>query len=194
VAVARGAGDPEALVAALHVRHMLLSGGGDLSERLAVSREAMRLAIEHGFGRRFDACAWLAADLFEQGDMEGVDRELERLAGIAAELRRPICDWSLTCFRAARAMVAGRFAEGERLADEALALVPAGPLSFPGLIHALFESWLRAERDQLAESEAPFAQLARGMPIPSHRAQLAQLLVDLGRRQEAAALYEPLVW
>ena len=48
--------------------------------------------------------------------------ELDRLARLAAESRRTYYRWCLLVLQAARAMFAGRLAEGERLAEEAVTL------------------------------------------------------------------------
>ena len=58
----------------------------------------------------------------EAGRMPSVDAELEQLARLAAESRRTYYRWCLLVLQAARAIFAGRLADGERLAEEAVAL------------------------------------------------------------------------
>jgi hypothetical protein len=61
-------------------------------------------------------------DALESGQLAAVDEELDRLARLAAESRRTYYRWCLLVLQAARAVFAGRLAEGERLAEEAVAL------------------------------------------------------------------------
>ena len=61
-------------------------------------------------------------DALEAGDLDTVDAELDRLARLAADSRRTYFRWCLLVLQAARALFAGRLAEGERLADEAVEL------------------------------------------------------------------------
>ena len=61
-------------------------------------------------------------DALEAGELEAVDAELDRLARLAAESRRTYYRWCLLVLQAARAIFAGRLADGERLAEEAVAL------------------------------------------------------------------------
>ena len=61
-------------------------------------------------------------DALEAGELDVVDAELDRLARLAAESRRTYYRWCLLVLQAARAIFAGRLAEGERLAEEAVEL------------------------------------------------------------------------
>ena len=61
-------------------------------------------------------------DALEAGDLATVDAELDRLARLAADSRRTYFRWCLLVLQAARALFAGRLAEGERLAAEAVEL------------------------------------------------------------------------
>ena len=61
-------------------------------------------------------------ELFEAGRIEAVDRELEQLERLGADSRRTYYRWSVLVLQAARAIFAGRLADGERLAEEAIAL------------------------------------------------------------------------
>lgn len=194
VAMARRVNDPAALVSALNVRCLMLSGSGSVDERLALATESARIAADRADQHRvLDAGGWVIRTLLELGEITGVDREIERLAAIAEEVRMPLYLWLATVRRGTRALLAGRFAEGARLATEALALVPGGPTSFMGRGYTLQMMIIHGERDRLDESEAPLALLVERIPnVPMFRCYLAALLVDLDRRAEARALFEPL--
>src|SRR5439155_623894 len=68
-------------------------------------------------GRRFRIVGFL-----EQGDVVAADREIEAWAQIAGELRQPRYLTDLAMWRATRAIMDGRFAEGEEHARRALEL------------------------------------------------------------------------
>ena len=61
-------------------------------------------------------------DALEAGELAAVDAELDRLARMAAASRRTYYRWCLLVLQAARAIFGGRLDEGERLAEDAVAL------------------------------------------------------------------------
>ena len=62
---------------------------------------------------------WRVADLFELGDMPAFREEVARHARLADELRLPSFQWYTPLWAAVEALLAGRYEEAERLADEA---------------------------------------------------------------------------
>src|SRR5262249_36329828 len=170
VAMARRVGDPGALASALNARHF--TRGDSLDERLAMAAESGRIAGELRDQRRsLDALAWLIGDLLEVGDVAAVDRELENLARAAGEIAMPFYRWGVTTTRASRALLAGRFADAERLAAEARAMLPdAEATSFAEQVYAVQMTILNDEKDRPADSEAQLALLAGGLPgVPGWR-------------------------
>ena len=62
---------------------------------------------------------WRVTDLFELGDMPACREEMARHARLADELRLPSFQWYTPLWAAVEAVLAGRFAEAERLTAEA---------------------------------------------------------------------------
>ena len=123
VEMARRLGDADALVSLLSAAALVNWPPGRAAVRSAATEEVLGLA-----GRGADlAAVWWARtmrlrDALEAGELEAVDAELDRLARLAAESRRTYYRWCLLVLQAARAIFAGRLADGERLAEEAVDL------------------------------------------------------------------------
>ncbi|HWM09083.1 MAG TPA: AAA family ATPase [Solirubrobacteraceae bacterium] len=120
VAVAREAGDPDALLAALNARHVGLWHPAGLDERFRVADEMIALA--RGHDRReaeLQGRNWRCVDLWEAGDHEGFAHERGEHERLADELRLPAFRWYAPMWRAAVAARAGRRVEATELADEA---------------------------------------------------------------------------
>ncbi|MEA2474079.1 MAG: hypothetical protein QOE06_1994, partial [Thermoleophilaceae bacterium] len=123
VAMAQRVGDPAALASALSARHLALWGPENLDERLEAANEVIRLGeSEDDRELTLRGRVWRMADLMERGDVTGADAELDQLMTGAAELRDPLYLWNVPLLRAMRATLEGRFADGEDLAAEALAV------------------------------------------------------------------------
>src|SRR5207247_1146184 len=139
-------------------------------ERLAIADEIVRLGERTAdrelalLGRRFRIVGFL-----EQGDVVAADREIEAWAQIAGELRQPRYLTDLAMWRATRAIMDGRFAEGEEHARRALELGEREPEVEPAMRHAVQMAVLQFHRGQLEHaigaagprSYAPAAMLLR---------------------------------
>ena len=123
IELARRLGDSEALVTALHARHWALTTPGMALERLAHTEEMLRVAKETG-NPEIDFLAHNARFhcFLELCDRRGMDAETQTMSEIAERLRQPFYRWHTVCLRTLRATLDGRFAEAERLAEEALEL------------------------------------------------------------------------
>jgi hypothetical protein len=135
VEMARRLGDSEALGMALHARHWALATPDLVHERLEHTEEMLRVADEVGSRE----LAFLAHNarfhcLLELCEGRGMDAEIGTMAELAELLRQPFYRWHVLCLRTVRAIVAGRFADAERLAHEALAIA--------GLRHSEFASYV----------------------------------------------------
>jgi tetratricopeptide (TPR) repeat protein len=198
VELAERAADPATLMAAWGARYWALLGPDRVEERAVVGAELLRLAEKTGDKN----CAFLGHEvrlgvLLALGDIAGADREIEIMAGLVRELRQPIEHWFVTWCRASRAIADGRFAEGERLLHEGLAIGqraqhPTALDAFAGQM-----LWLRGEQGTLHESEnleQTFRMLDERLPSARGilRAGLANLLGDMGRFEEARATLDEL--
>lgn len=120
IEMARRVGDSEALVTALHSRHWALTTPGMALERLAHTEEMLRVAKETvnpeieflAHNARFHC-------FLELCDRRGMDAETHAMTEIAERMRQPFYRWHTICLRTLRATLDGRFAEAERLAEEA---------------------------------------------------------------------------
>ena len=123
VMTARRSGDQAALAAALTARHAALGEPEAIGERLAVATELVRLAElveDKELALRGHEARLL--DLLELGEIAAADQALAAHARLADEPRQPAGRWQAAVFRAMRALLDGRFGEGERLTEAALAL------------------------------------------------------------------------
>src|SRR5213593_4682515 len=121
--LARRLGDPCQLAAALRARLIALWRPETAEERLAIADEIVTLGQRTAdrelslLGHRFRIVGFL-----ERGDVVAADREIEAWAQIAGELRQPLYLTDLAIWRATRAIMDGRFAEGEEQAKRAFEL------------------------------------------------------------------------
>jgi DNA-binding CsgD family transcriptional regulator len=120
MAMAERSGLPEALVAAMHARHEVLDPVEDAAEVLELADRSCALAQRSGrpdaelWGR-----GWRLDALLATGDVAAFEVEVQRLAVLADRLGWPMARYHLLRARAARELLAGRFAAADALAAEA---------------------------------------------------------------------------
>ncbi len=187
-------GDSALRAEALNGMRWALWGPEKIEERLAVSTEMVQLYEQSGDkALAAGAHGWRLTDLLELGETQKIDAEIEAYAEIAGELRQPSMQWMPLMFRAGKALLEGRFEEGEKLALQALALGRrrgGGALAFVGA--QMFV--LRREQGRMAEIERGSKRALEVNPgaIPVLRAGLALLYCELDRGDEARAELEQL--
>jgi predicted ATPase/class 3 adenylate cyclase len=184
-------GDSALRAEALHGMRWALWEPQNVEERLTVSTEMVELYEQLGDkAMAATAHGWRLTDLLEVGETQNVDAEIEAFEKLAEELRQPTMQWQPLMFRAGKALLEGRFEEGERLALQALALgqrIGGGVLANIG--PQMFV--LRREQGRLAEIERGSKRAVQVNPnIPGFRAGLALLYCELGRQDEARAEFE----
>jgi hypothetical protein len=115
-------GDERAAIAAHVTAGMVEWRPERAGRRRAAVAEVLRLSARV---RDDDAVLWARthrfADALRNGDGPAMDAELDRCAAVVRETRHRHHDWWLLVLRACRAAHAGRLADAERLAAEALA-------------------------------------------------------------------------
>jgi tetratricopeptide (TPR) repeat protein len=132
-------------------------------------------------------------DLLEIGDVQGADVQVAAASKLADALQRPLWLWWTLLLRCTRAQMAGRFAEAERLADEALEVGRHGQAENAVNAYAQAMFNIRREQGRLGEVEAAVRRFVELYPaLVAWRAALGLLLVELGREDEARAEFEAL--
>jgi DNA-binding CsgD family transcriptional regulator len=116
MAMAERSGDPTALVDAMHCLEKLAGGPDSGAELLELGERLRRLG---SVPERPEAPLWaylwrINASLY-LGSIAQADAEIAGLAGLVERLGWPVARWHLLRAQAARAMLAGRFAEAEQL-------------------------------------------------------------------------------
>jgi hypothetical protein len=117
---ARHLDDPAALAAALNARHVALWGPDHSWQRLRVATEMLELA-ERAENRSLalQARNWRVVDLFELADGQAVQDELDAYAALSAQAGLPAYAWYMPMWRATRALLEGRIADGLTLSKRA---------------------------------------------------------------------------
>jgi DNA-binding SARP family transcriptional activator len=199
VAMARELGDAGTLAIVLLQRIPTLWHASTVEDRVTSAEEATTIAhdledpllIHHGETYR-------GYGALEAGDLAGADLHIERQHRLAANLRQPILRWYDLVIRAKRELVTGSLAEADRLALEAFEVgQEAGqPDAFHLFAGQLFAIRMHQGRlDELAAALAgapPRAGRSRTVPLLT-QAFLATIYTELGRDEEAQAVYERLM-
>jgi tetratricopeptide (TPR) repeat protein len=189
VRLARAAGDPVALTAALNARHVALWRPDRLDERLATADEMILTAHEADPAAELQARNWRVMDLFERGELAAWRVEVRRHALLADALRLPAFQWYTPLWQAVEAMLAGRFAEAERLCAEAARAGAAAGDRNAELFGLMVEFTMHLMRGEFAAPDLDFAldKVAHSPAGPAYRSSVAWLLAELGRPDEARA-------
>jgi AAA ATPase domain len=194
LATARRVGDPVALSLALLYRQVVLSGPGDVTERLALVEEALRVAEAIGFEPALHhgqvARAFCLLELGRIGEAAAV---VERMQLEAERARLPDRQWRALVHRAGLAILDGRFAEGARVAAEALAVRRDASDPTAARLFTMQTYLCRREIGELGGLEGSIRTLAAEYPaLASWRCLLAALLAESGRLEEARTIVDAL--
>jgi DNA-binding SARP family transcriptional activator/tetratricopeptide (TPR) repeat protein len=192
VQLARRLGDPATLATALDARHYALWRPENVEERLEVAGELRAIAAELGdLELELEGAGWTIVDLLELGDVAGADIQIEAASALAAVVHRPLYLWWTSLLRCTRAQLAGDFDRAEQLAAETLAIGQQGHAENALHYYAMAMFNIRREQGRLAEVEDAVARFIELYPaIPAWRCSLALMHVELGRIEEARAVFE----
>jgi tetratricopeptide (TPR) repeat protein len=188
VATARASGDAGALASALSARHVALWRPDRAQERMAVAAEMVAAARAAGDRHaELQAHNWRVADLFELGEMSAWHEEVARHARLADDLRLPVFQWYTPLWAAAKAMLAGRYENADRLSFEAEeAGVRAGDRNaelFAGMVRFCGQ----LEREAFDEIDIAFVEnkVANSPVGIAYRPAYAWILAGLGETERA---------
>jgi len=194
VALARASGDLPTLGYTLSCRLNALMGPGDPQGRLAIAEElravarAVHAPALEGGGEHHRAMVFL-----ETGRIGDYREAVDAAERLAAELRWPAGRFLATVVKASLALLEGRFADAEALAESALR---SGASSVPwdAVIFSQMQRFaLRLEDGRLAEIEPAIRGSAAEFPTrPLFRCLLARLLTERGDEDGARSVFEQL--
>jgi tetratricopeptide (TPR) repeat protein len=192
VGVARRGGDPATLAYVLNARYAAMWGAADIEERLAIADEVLELA-ERARDREVacEAHSRRAVALLERGDVEAATAALDAHRRLAEELRYPLALWQAMVWRATLALLAGQFAEGEALAEEALAYGRRVRLQDADSVFAVQGMVAKMELGHLEELVGTIEELAERLPATRvGDAGIPYIHAELGHRDDAAAAFD----
>jgi len=193
-AMARKIGDLPTLARTLYDRHHALFGPQSLADRLAAADELLHLAQQTGdrpmlLRARF----WRVVNLLESARVAAAVAEIDALERLAKQLREPWHHWYAAWFRAAHALLEGRFSDGERLAYEAF--THGERVAHENALQVLSAqiSMLRALQGRCAEMVPAIRELVDQFPAMAvWRCALAYHCSELGETAEAQHHFEVL--
>jgi DNA-binding SARP family transcriptional activator len=190
--LARRLGNPKTLAAVLGDRAMalgslILGRPGGPGEDLVASAELDHLAAEAGDDRLAYQASWARVQaLIFAGDLNGVDRLIQREEWAAQERRVPYLGLLPLVQRTLRAIMRGDFTVGERLAGQMLTSSKGPVGSLAGAAYdtqLLFLRWLQGRS---TEVQALLERLIQQWPLlPGWSHLLPLAYAGLGRREEA---------
>jgi predicted ATPase len=191
VEIARRMGDSATLTYVLGGRAWAIWWPDNVEERMAIAHELLSLAEEAADPERaVDAHTMLCLSYVDQGRLDRARAELEELARIARRIGQPAQLWLGAATRAMIELAVGNYPEAARLmASEMAEGRPTTPAHDDVSAATMHRYLLARERGTVADEEASVrASVAEFTWYPLHRGALANLLADLGRDEEAAAV------
>jgi DNA-binding winged helix-turn-helix (wHTH) protein/tetratricopeptide (TPR) repeat protein len=152
----------------------------NLDERRAISAELVALSRAAGDSElELRAHGWCIVTLLEAGDLAGVDAAIREHALLGERLRLHPYRWDVLHYRAMRALMAGRFADAERLADEGYAGREYRPPYNADLVYGTQIGLIRVMQGRPADVIPMVERLLDRHPS-SWRAALAWIYVHTG--------------
>jgi tetratricopeptide (TPR) repeat protein len=195
VDIARSLGDPAILIDALVGRFWATFWPDNPGDREAVAAEARRIVADLADDELLADAVFLSyLSLCERGHIAEARREIDALADVIERLRQPAEQWLVRANRQLLALLVGDFGVAEALIDHDLdsgyQVTPGRDDVAAGRTNRFL---LRREQGRISEEEATVRASIDEFPwYPLHRAALACLLLDLGRDDEARAVFDDL--
>ena len=185
-------GDASVIIEALIARQLATSGPDDIEELVRLADRMAELGASTG---RADvemwACLWRIDALWFVGDLTAIEAETARLASSVGRVG-PSSRWHLLGARASLALARAEFGQAERLQGEAVALLEQ--IDHPAVHGASvsFRLWLGHHVGHSEDILEPAVWEFGTDPRWALGARLfrAFVLVDCGRTEEAATMYQ----
>jgi hypothetical protein len=187
-AMARALGDRATLAFVLSRRLTALLGPDNMAERLATLDEIARSRTDEPMTAvdTLDTLLFRIGDLAESGNRTGLDHALTLFEQRMRASRDPFLRWTLASCRTALALLEGRYADGEALAADALALGQQAQSRTAVLSYAQQLFLLRGEQARFADVEPLLVSgVSETAVVPAWRCGLADFYSVSGRMAEA---------
>jgi class 3 adenylate cyclase/tetratricopeptide (TPR) repeat protein len=194
VDMARRLNDPKLLAENIQGMLHALQGPEYTQQRLACAAEMLQLA-EAANAREplIYAHFWRVHCLAELGDMPATDAAIDAHIRLSEEEQQPFHLCVAKEFRAMRALMEGRFADSEHLAQEALTIGQNMQAENAAGIYGLQMFTLRREQGRLKELEPVVRYFVQQHTVAgAWRPGLALIYSELGRREDAREEFEHL--
>lgn len=187
--LAEASGDPRAIVEALHANQMARSGPRDVEFRLAIADRAESLAAEAGLDDLLGMpLGWRVDALFQLGRRPALDEAVARLEEHGRNRSDGLANWKARMAWAVIAQVDGRFADAERLADEAVEIARRGGHAGAEFIHRILFSYCRGLTVRGQPDDRPIEDFPMGGDVML--AFPAMEAVTHGNLEVAAVLFD----
>jgi class 3 adenylate cyclase/tetratricopeptide (TPR) repeat protein len=194
VAMARRLANSVLLATSLETMILAHHGPEYVEQRLAYATEMLHVAeAANAEEESIRATYWCALCWLERGDMPATEAALDAHAHMAEELRQPLYLNLSRGLQAMRSLMHGRFADSERLTQEAFAIGERLQTENAAGIFGLQMFTLRREQGRLKELEPAVRYFVQQRSAAAAwRPGLAIIYSELGRRAEARAEFEHL--
>ncbi|MDD7931607.1 helix-turn-helix transcriptional regulator [Actinomycetospora straminea] len=183
----------DAVLHALHARYEVCGGPALVEDRLAVGRRTIALGAS---SQRPEALiwghVWRIEDAFELGAADVVDAGIEALGAVADQLGGTLARWHELRARAARAHLAGRYADAFTLAHRFREVGRRGQDPTADPLFEGFTSLLHRDLGTLASWHPDEEAFARMRHVPVFWATAGVAFLDRGDRDLAHTLYDEL--
>ena len=193
VDIARACGDAATLAQVLCYRlSSLRAARAEPEAQIAAADEVIAIGSAGGLHEQLtQAYAFRLYSLLERGEIAAVDAQLEDIGRLAARIRKPSYHWYHTGWSAMRAILDGRFDEGESLALKGLSIGQQiqNINAFFGFASQMFT--LRWDQGRLSELEPALRSGLEQFPdVAINATALAFVLIEAGEKAEARAIFE----
>jgi tetratricopeptide (TPR) repeat protein len=194
IILARMTGDDALLARILSDTWLACTRRGNLDERLARGRENVEVADRTGVATlRLESRLWLAAAMYEEGEIEATAPILETCRMLVEELHQPYYTWFYTLFESAQGIMVGDLDAAEARMWEALDSGQKSDNPCAAELFAPQSLMLRLLQGRIAETHAGSkAMTSHFASIFAFRSGLATIYAEMGLVPEAKREFERL--